>query len=55
MVRNGQLSAFSPTTLGRTAAGWVVQAFDAGEGVVVGALPAAREGLEVEARDAASN
>lgn len=54
VVRNGLLSAFTPTTLGRTAAGWVVQAFDAGEGVVVGALPAAREGLEVEVRDAAS-
>ena len=54
VVRNGLLSAFTPTTLGRTAAGWVVQAFDAGEGVVVGALPGAREGLEVEARDAAS-
>ena len=54
VVRNGLLSAFTPTSLGRTAAGWIVQAFDAGEGVVVGALPAAREGLEVEARDAAS-
>ena len=54
VVRNGRLSPFSPTSLGRAAAGWVVQAFDAGEGVVVGALPAAREGLEVEARDAAA-
>ena len=54
VVRNGLLSAFTPTTLGRTAAGWVVQAFDAGEGVVVGVLPAAREGLAVEVRDAAS-
>ncbi|MXY24326.1 MAG: hypothetical protein F4Y45_07370 [Acidobacteria bacterium] len=54
VVRNGLLSAFTPTTLGRTAAGWIVQAFDAGDGVVVGALPAAREGLEVEVRDAAS-
>ena len=53
VVRNGLLSAFTPTTLGRTAAGWVVQAFDAGEGVVVGALPAAREGLEVDVRVAA--
>ena len=53
VVRNGLLSAFTPTTLGRTAAGWVVQAFDAGEGVVVGTLPAAREGLEVDVRVAA--
>lgn len=54
VVRNGLLSAFTPTTLGRTAAGWVVQAFDAGEGVVVGVLPAAREGLAVQVREAAS-
>ena len=47
VVRDGRLSAFEPATVGRTAAGWVVQAFDAGEGVVVGALPAAREGLAV--------
>ncbi len=53
VVRNGLLSAFTPTTLGRTAAGWIVQAFDAGDGVVVGALPAAREGLEVDVRVAA--
>ena len=53
VVRNGLLSAFTPTTLGRTAAGWVVQAFDAGEGVVVGTLPAARDGLEVDVRIAA--
>ena len=53
VVRNGLLSAFTPTTLGRTAAGWVVQAFDAGGGVVVGSLPAAREGLEVDVRVAA--
>ena len=26
---------------------WVVQAFDAGEGVVVGTLPRVREGIEV--------
>ncbi len=53
VVRNGLLSAFTPTTLGRTATGWIVQAFDAGEGVVVGALPAARDGLEVDVRVAA--
>ena len=53
VVRDGLLSAFAPETIGRTAAGWVVQAFDAGEGVVVGVLPGAREGLAVEATDAA--
>ena len=44
MVRGGLLSAFAPTTVGRTADGLVVQAFDAGEGVVVGPLPGARGG-----------
>lgn len=52
VVRDGLLNAFAPQTLGRTDAGWVVQAFDAGEGVVVGVLPGAREGLAVEATDA---
>ena len=48
VVRDGLLSAFAPNTVGRTPAGWVVQAFDAGEGLVVGVLPGAREGLAVE-------
>ena len=54
VVRDGLLSAFVPETVGRTATGWVVQAFDAGEGLVVGVLPGAREGLAVEVT-AASN
>ena len=53
VVRDGVLSAFAPETVGRTADGWVVRAFDSGEGVVVGVLPGAREGLAVEATDAA--
>ena len=53
LVRAGLLSAFAPTTVGRTPAGWVVQAFDAGEGVVVGVLAGAREGLAVEVTGAA--
>ena len=51
VVRDGLLSAFAPETVGRTAEGWVVQAFDAGDGVVVGMLPGAREGLAVEVTD----
>ena len=39
VVRGGLLSAFAPTSVGRTEDGLVVQAFDAGEGVVVGPLP----------------
>ena len=53
VVRDGVLSAVAPKPLGRTDAGWVVQAFDAGEGVVVGSLPGAREGLAVMVTDAA--
>ena len=52
VVDEGVLTSFEPWTLGRTAAGWVVEVFDAGEGVVVGTLPGAREGLEVTVIDA---
>ena len=49
LVSEGVLTSFVPRTVGRTAAGWIVEAFDAGEGVVVGRLPRAREGLAVVA------
>ena len=55
VVDGGMLRAFVPRTLGRTGDGWVVEAFDAGEGVVLGALPGAREGLAVVATDAGSS
>ena len=44
LVRDGQLATQYARALGRTEEGWLVEAFDAGEGVVVGALPGAREG-----------
>ena len=47
IVDDGVLKSFLPNGLGRTPEGWVVQAFDAGEGVVVSTLPGAREGLAV--------
>ncbi|MDE0355006.1 MAG: HlyD family efflux transporter periplasmic adaptor subunit [Deltaproteobacteria bacterium] len=47
VVEKGALTSVVPKTLGRTDAGWVVEAFDAGEGVVVGAPPGARKGLAV--------
>ncbi len=53
VVQDGTLRAFEPQTLGRTDAGWVVEVFDAGEGVVVGTLPGASEGLAVAVADAA--
>ena len=50
VVREGRLHAFRPEEYGRIADGWVVKAFDVGEGVVVGTLPGAREGLAVSAQ-----
>ena len=55
LVRDGALNSLKPSTLGRGAAGWVVEAFDAGDGVVVGTLPAAREGLKVDVAQAPSS
>ena len=51
VVRGGALRSLEPETLGRTAEGWVVRAFDTGSGVVVGTLPGARDGLAVTATD----
>ncbi len=51
VVSDGVLTSFVPRTVGHTAAGWIVEAFDAGEGVVVGTLRGAREGLAVVATD----
>ena len=52
LVAAGQLQSFAPTALGRTAEGWVVAAFDAMDGVVMGAVPGARTGLPVQVRPA---
>ena len=46
---------YVPRTLGRTSDGWVVEAFDAGAGVVVGTLPGARAGLAVVETDDGSS
>ncbi len=48
VVRNGALASLAPRTVLRSPAGWIVEAFDAGDGVVVGTLPAAAEGLKVD-------
>lgn len=55
VVAEGALRSIVPRELGRTSEGWVVEAFDTGDGVVVGTLPGAREGLEVVAADAGSS
>ena len=50
VVRDGALHPLAPEAHGWTDSGWVVQAFDAGEGILVGTLPGAREGLAVAAQ-----
>lgn len=47
IVTDGALRMFQPVTLGRTLEGWIVEAFDPGDGVVVSALAGASEGLKV--------
>ena len=51
IVERGVLRALELKALGRTAEGLVARAFDAGEGVVVGRPPGAREGLAVAVTD----
>ena len=47
LVADGVLRGFVPHSFGRTEAGWVVAAFDAADGVVLGAVPAAQAGMPV--------
>ena len=47
-VADGTLRRRQPTELARIDAGWLVAAFDAADGVVLGAVPGAREGLPVQ-------
>ena len=47
VVDGGVLHSVTPTTLGRTEAGWLVEAFDPRQGVVVGRVAGARQGLAV--------
>ena len=55
VLKSFVLKSFVPQTLGHTSDGWVVEVFDAGEGLVVGTLPGASEGLAVEAKHAATS
>ena len=52
IVVDGVLRSVGPPVVGDTADGWVVEAFDAGAGIVVGTPPRAREGLAVTAAEA---
>ena len=55
VVAGGALQQAVPETLGRTPAGWLVAAFDAADGVVVGAVPGARPALPVQTAAAEPN
>jgi RND family efflux transporter MFP subunit len=46
-IAEGTLQPLTPTLLARTEAGLIVEAFDAGEGIVVGSVPGARPGMAV--------
>lgn len=48
VVDGATLRSVTPATLGRTEAGWLVEAFDARQGVVVGRVVGARQGLAVQ-------
>lgn len=48
VVDDGVLRSASPQSYGRDRTGWIVAAFDAADGVVVGPVPAGAEGLAVE-------
>ena len=50
----GALRAVTPTIIARTNDGLIVNAFDAGDGVVLGAMPTARNGLSVRLAAAGS-
>jgi RND family efflux transporter MFP subunit len=47
VVANGALRQIRPSVIGRNDQGLIVDAFDFGEGIVVGTVPGAREGLAV--------
>lgn len=51
IVEDGKLRSHLPRTLGRGSAGWIVSGFDAGDGVVLGTINGAREGLAVQVAD----
>lgn len=55
IVVDGALRSLTPVTVGRTDAGWIVEPFDAGDGVVVSALSGASEGLKVTASPTSSS
>lgn len=55
VIDGGKLKSVVLRTVLRSDADWVVETFDAGDGVVVGVVPGAREGLAVKVTDARAN
>ena len=51
VVEDGALGVREPGVLGRVEAGWVTNAFDTAQGIVVGAVPGARPGVAVAVAD----
>ena len=51
VVSRGNLKSVAIRPYGRTAGGWIVDAFDPEEGVVLGAVPGAQEGQAVQIAD----
>ena len=49
LVDDGRLTAHTPASVGYSDGGWLVRAFDTRDGIVVGRVPGAREGLGVNA------
>ena len=49
LVDDGTLTAHTPASVGYSDGGWLVRAFDTRDGIVVGRVPGAREGLGVNA------
>jgi RND family efflux transporter MFP subunit len=47
VVDNGELRKVQPQVVGRSVGGLIVEAFDAGEGIVLGSVPGGRDGLAV--------
>ena len=47
VVEGGNLNVRQPGILGRVDAGWVTELFDAGEGIIVGTVPGATQGMAV--------
>ena len=48
VVDDGALRSASPQSFGHDRTGWIVAAFDAADGIVVGPVPGGAEGLAVE-------